>query len=153
MADNFPSRGHRTDDRIYEEVVATIQNLNIVRETRPPIKATVTNGVVTLEGVVISQVMRRAVLWAASIVSGVQEVVDHLYDDSGLRVAVARGLATDPLLSERKIFVTAYQGVITLSGEVESEDERQSAVATTAQVEGVRSVTPNLTITTGAVTR
>lgn len=137
---------HHSDDNLYEEIVAAIERLPFVRESRPQINITVEDGVVMVEGNVISEIIRQGLLWAASTASGVKEVVDKLHTDTELRVAVARALTADPALTKHRIFVTTYQGIVTLAGKVSSKEERKNAVKMTSGVEGVRSVAATLIV-------
>jgi osmotically-inducible protein OsmY len=146
MEEQVSSGTYYSDIDIHEEVVTAIDKLAFVRESRPQVKLSVEDGVVTAEGVVISEVIRQGVLWAAATVPGVKDVVDRLQTDSGLQMAVARALADNPALAERRIFVTAYQGVITLAGQVASEEERKAASGAASEIDGVRSVAANLTV-------
>jgi osmotically-inducible protein OsmY len=147
MAQDRSSGRHVSDEDITKQVVAAIDKLAFVRESQPQIEVFVADGIVTVKGIAISEVIRKAVLWAASTAPGVKEVVDSLHTDTELRFAVGRALTTDPALAERRIFVSAYQGVITLAGQVASDEERQAAEKAAAQTEGVRSVTTNLMVT------
>jgi osmotically-inducible protein OsmY len=147
MAQDRSSGRRVSDEDIYKQVVTAINKLTFVRESQPQVEVLVADGVVAVKGIVISEVIRKAVLWAASTAPGVKEVIDALHTDTELRVMVGRALTADPALTERRIFVTAYQGVITLAGQVASDEERQAAAKAAAQIEGVRSVTTNLMVT------
>ncbi len=146
MADHLASERPISDGDIHEQAVAAINKLTFVRESDPQVDVIVVDGIATVKGIVISEVIRQAVLWAASTAPGVKEVLDELHTDTELRVAVGRALTADPALASGRISVTAYQGVITLVGQVESDEGRKAAAKAASQIEGVRSVTTNLTV-------
>ena len=125
-----------------EAVTEAIGSLHMVRESRPPIKVTLEKGIVTLEGVVLSHIMHRAVLVKTATARGVQKVVDRLYEDPLLEVAVANALAVEPMLKQHQpsISVTSYLGVVTLSGATLGEAERAKAKEVAAHVPGVSDV-------------
>lgn len=135
-----------TDLDIYEAVVEAIESFNPIRETRVPVEVTVKDGIVTLEGVVFTDTMRRMILYAASTTAGVRKVVDRLYDDKGLELAVAQALMADPTLRmvSSPIRVSSYAGTVTLYGKVSSKQERLAAIAVASRVAGVRAVIDRL---------
>jgi hypothetical protein len=66
--------------------------------------------------------------------------------DSDLASDVRNKVLADPNVSSRQIEVHSENGVVTLSGAVESEMERLAAGNSAAQVQGVRTVVNNLTV-------
>lgn len=145
-----PAADPETDLYIYEAVRNALDGLTQVRETRAPLEITVENAVVTIDGAVFTEPMRRAVLFTASTVPGVRKVVDRLYDDEDLRIAVAQALAAAPELREARepIGVASYQGAITLYGKVNTQEERRAATKLASGVRGVRRVLDNLVVST-----
>jgi osmotically-inducible protein OsmY len=139
-----------TDLYIYEAVRDALDGLTQVRETKAPLEITVENAVVTIGGAVFTEPMRRAVLFTASTVTGVRKVVDRLYDDEDLRIAVAQALAAAPELHEvcEPIGVASYQGAITLYGKVGTQEQRRAATRLASGVTGVRHVRDNLAVST-----
>jgi osmotically-inducible protein OsmY len=134
-------------DRFLQERVAqAIQELVMVRETSAPITVLAQDGVVTLKGNVLSEIMRRAVQYKAATTFGVTKVIDELYDDPTIEVAVAAALAAHEALAARTIITTCYRGEVTLTGEVGSRDEWAAAIETATQVEGVRTVVDRLQV-------
>lgn len=131
-----------SDVDIYEAVVDAVEGVDMVRESRAPITVTVENGVVTLTGVVISSTMKRAVLYFASTVPGVAKVVEHIYEDPALRIAVAAALAADPLTGPHQtdILITSYLGMVSLSGPELAPDVQARAREIAASIPGVREV-------------
>jgi len=146
MAEQVSSGEHHLDNDSREQVMAAINRLVFVRESHPQIDVAVVDGVVTVTGVVISEIIRKAVLWAASTTPDVKKVVDELHTDTELRTAVARALGADPTLAGRRIFVTTYQGVVTLVGQVASREERKAAAKAASEIRGVRSVVADLSV-------
>ncbi len=66
--------------------------------------------------------------------------------DAQVAAEVQRNLQRDDRIASRGVEVKADHGVVTLSGDVASDDERKSAAATAARVEGVRTVVNNLVV-------
>jgi osmotically-inducible protein OsmY len=130
------------DVNIYQAVVDAVEGLNVVRESRAPITVTIERGVVTLNGIVLSETMRRAVRYRAATSPGVVKVIDQLYEDPRLRLAVASALAGDPTTGpyQTTITNTCYLGMITLSGPALPEDAQSRARDIAASVPGVREV-------------
>lgn len=126
------------DLEIYENVVAAIEDDTVVRESRVPIEVHVENGVVTLSGLVLSEVMRQRVLYAAATTPGVKKVIDHLYSDRQIEQDIARVLANDPLLRGTRVEINSYQGTVTLYGVLESAEQKEAALKLAGGVPGVR---------------
>jgi osmotically-inducible protein OsmY len=133
---------------LQERVTQAIHDLLMVRETRAPITTLAQDGVVTLQGNVLSEIMRRAVQYKAATTPGVTKVIDELYDDPSIELAVAAALS-DGTLAGRAIITTCYRGEVTLTGKVEGENERAAAIEIAAQVKGVRAVVDHLQVSGG----
>jgi osmotically-inducible protein OsmY len=67
-------------------------------------------------------------------------------DDATLAANVKAKLAADPTLSTDPIDVQAKDGAVTLTGTVKSEADKAKAATIAQGVEGVKSVTNNLTV-------
>jgi len=67
-------------------------------------------------------------------------------DDSGISTRVRTVLLNDPQVAAGNINVTASNGVVTLSGRVRSEAERDRAVALARQTSGVSDVRSELAV-------
>lgn len=67
-------------------------------------------------------------------------------DDAALTATVKTKLAADPATPATSINVDTKQGVVTLSGTVESDAAKTKAESIAKGVEGVKSVTNNLTV-------
>ena len=68
-------------------------------------------------------------------------------DDSSVSTRVRTMLLNDPQVNGGTINVTATNGVVTLSGRVRSEAERERAVALARQTSGVTDVRSELSVT------
>jgi osmotically-inducible protein OsmY len=67
-------------------------------------------------------------------------------DDAALTAAVRAKLGADPQLAAQVINVETKEGVVTLGGTVTAQGDRTSAESLARGVEGVKSVTNNLTV-------
>ena len=67
-------------------------------------------------------------------------------DDSGISTRVRTVLLNDPQVAAGGINVTANNGIVTLSGRVRSEAERDRAVALARQTSGVSDVRSELAV-------
>jgi osmotically-inducible protein OsmY len=68
------------------------------------------------------------------------------YDDGALSERVRTSFARDPLLRPDTILVSSSSGVVLISGNVGSLDERQRATALANMVPGVQSVENDLVV-------
>lgn len=66
--------------------------------------------------------------------------------DRHLQAAVLAELEWDPRVDAAHIGVAAHDGIVTLSGHVESGSERHAAEATTGRVRGCKGVADELTV-------
>ncbi|WP_244815581.1 BON domain-containing protein [Caballeronia sp. Lep1P3] len=64
--------------------------------------------------------------------------------DASVTARVKTALLADPGLKSLAVSVSTYRGVVVLSGNVNSEDQIQKAVAVTRSVSGVQSVNNDL---------
>lgn len=79
---------------------------------------------------------------AATTAKGTQPSVQVAanIDDATLSLKAKAALQGDPSLSSLPLQVTVKQGVVTLSGEVASEEDRQHAIEVLSTVDGVKSI-------------
>jgi hyperosmotically inducible periplasmic protein len=126
------------------------------------IHVTTTNGVVTLEGTVGSAAAKASAEDAAMSVDGVKSVDNNLVTPSNNeQVAEASRIASDTWITTKvksllladsvskgfEVNVDTKDGVVALSGSLESENDIQHVRDIAAEVEGVKSVdTSNLTV-------
>lgn len=140
--------GEAMDDGwIHTQVQSELRGL----ET-PDIDIEVRDGVVLLSGFVDSEATRDAAIANASGIQGVTEVCNHLYvadarlmtettvDDARLEGQVRSSLAQDQRTSAFDINVEVNQGVVLLSGFIDSEQEQEAALELTRNISGVNRV-------------
>ena len=108
-------------------------------------------GVVQLSGFVESDAERKAAVADAKKVTGVKEVRDNLQvrsqrstgeavDDTVISTKVKSALFANPVTKARQINVATADGVVQLSGFVDSSSEKSTATEVARSVAGVRSV-------------
>lgn len=68
-------------------------------------------------------------------------------NEGNLQAAVSSALSHDALLKNQPVTATTANGVVTLSGTVETEQQRQEAETTAANVPGVGGIQNNITVT------
>jgi hyperosmotically inducible protein len=82
---------------------------------------------------------------AAAVLVGCAATPDHestgvYFDDATVTSKVKADLIEDPLTKARDISVTTDQGIVQLSGVVDSQEQRDEAVRVAKSIPGVRSV-------------
>ena len=136
-----------TDLDIEAEVTNAILRLDALRPAPAEVKVSVTDGQVTLTGIVPSRMIAAEVERVARSVPGVAGVSNHLLDDGSLTLLVARALAIDP--RTRSIppgyRVMCIFGRVTLVGKFADEQIRDAATEVAQGVSGVRSAKVVLT--------
>lgn len=114
----------------------------------------VQDGIVTWSGAVADMVLKRLVHVMAWWVPGVRDVVDSLEvpDDGGEGLAAAVRLVhhRDPFLSADHLDVTVEEGVVVLSGQVATPEERRLAEDDAWAVWDVVEVVNRLDVAAGA---
>lgn len=113
---------------------------------REEFRVHVQNGVVTLDGEVESLAEKRIAVRAAKRVRGVTEVTDDIAialeltrPDEEIRADVIQSLRWNPLVDDGLVRVEVDEGVVTLSGIVESAAARRKAIEA-AEVAGAMSI-------------
>jgi hyperosmotically inducible periplasmic protein len=123
------------------------------------------NKIVTLSGSVNSAVAKTRAVELARATDGVTNVVDNLrvtpdvagdpltspveramFSDSALTSAVKAKLLADTTVSGLKIDVDTENQIVSLTGEVRTEAEKEQALKLARETEGVKSVNDRLTI-------
>ena len=113
------------------------------------------DGVVTLRGEVPDETARDEAVEVASRTRGVKTVRDELHvrdakkerdGDVATTLRVNNRLLNDPDVKSRNVDVDTYDGVVTLSGIVESDAARREAGLLATQTEGVRAVDNQLRV-------
>lgn len=118
-------------------------------------------GVVYLRGKVDTQTAKTSAERIARSTDGVQNVVNELKVDAttkgdatdgdvGIKTRVGRALAGDDDVRRVNIDVDVIDGVVTLSGVVHNEAEREQAASIAGQTEGVLGVKNELTVESGS---
>ena len=113
----------------------------------------VQHGAVTLHGLVPSYYQKRLTVQTARDV-GVTGVTDRLAvrtaprDDADLQADVAWQLHTDALLAPGSLHIRCHNGIVTLTGEVNSAFEKRHATEVAARVPGIRDLVNNITVST-----
>ena len=114
---------------------------------RPTIDTAVTDGHVVVKGEVDHLSVKRLAIKAISIIPEVRDVDDQLrlatpapHSDPELRRHVMDGLIEDPNVTESMIRVDARDGLVTLTGLVESLEEKRLAGLIAWWVPGVADV-------------
>ena len=83
---------------------------------------------------------------AGSAIKDAAQDTGQAISDSALTMKVKTALMADSKLKSLQISVDTTEGVVTLSGEVGSEDEVRAAAQVASGVEGVKGITNNLTV-------
>ncbi len=130
-----------SDLDIEAEVTNAILAMDALRATPAEVNVSLTNGQVTLTGIVPSRMIAAEVERAARSVPGVAVISNQLLDDGSLTLLVARALATDP--RTRSIppgyRVICIFGHVTLVGKLADEQMRKAVIEVCQSVSGVRS--------------
>lgn len=127
---------YRPDDELAADVEEALWDDEILRRVDLPLlRATVQDGIVTLEGNVVTSVHRQRAEEIVRKVPGVLGVRNQLIGDDDLEVAVAQALGRDERTRRHLIRVKAVQGVVYLSGDVVPAAEEIAA-----RIPGVRGV-------------
>jgi hyperosmotically inducible protein len=155
----------QTDAGITTKVKAKLAVDDVVKAHE--IDVTTENGVVTLTANIDSDDAKQRALSLARETKGVVEVRDMIsvrsetgsgdapdldragetvVDDAGITLNVKSRLLSDDLVKGLGIDVDTRAGVVYLTGNVSSEQERDQAVKLARETEGVQDVQANLTI-------
>ena len=81
-----------------------------------------------------------ATILAAPLVAGCGKTVGETIDDTTITTRVKTAMLNDPAVGGLRIDVDTYKGVVTLSGRVKSQAERDQAMALARKVDGVTDV-------------
>ncbi|MGC7872312.1 BON domain-containing protein [Desulfosporosinus sp. SYSU MS00001] len=132
------------DKDIEEGIVERFKNSNFEDITH--LGCRVSRGIVTLLGHVETQSTERLAKRLASQVRGVKEIrseiqfLEKAVDDATLVNRVENALVASPWVNAHEIQTGARNGLITLSGLVDTQEEMEWAVETAYQVPGVKAV-------------
>lgn len=132
---------YRPDSVIAAEVDRALWNDGVLRESDyHEIDIVVSNGVVSLNGYVMTLTIKARVERAARTVHDVLDVENHLIADDQVVIAVAQALDHDARTREQTVYVNARNGIVSLSGEVSSAAVRAAVEECAASVPVVRGV-------------
>ncbi|HXX69815.1 MAG TPA: BON domain-containing protein [Polyangiaceae bacterium] len=112
----------------------------------------VVNGVVTLQGTVSNRLAAQRAVEIAPVVRGVRAIVDRISvapvprPDYELDFAVAARLAKDDAVSSQRIGARTHDGVVRLTGDVDSDAARRIALADVLAIPGVGDVVDTLSV-------
>jgi osmotically-inducible protein OsmY len=87
------------------------------------------------------------VLAVATVACG--RTVGETIDDTTITTRVKTAMLNDPAVGGLRIDVDTFKGVVTLSGRVKSQPERDQAIALARQVDGVAEVKDALQVIPG----
>lgn len=114
------------------------------------------SGVVTLTGLVESEKEINRAIEIAKSVPGVMRVVNNLrvgkrsigryLDDKEITARIKAKFIADPELKALSIDVDTLDGVVTLTGVVERESQKERAVSLAKSVEGVKQIIVNIQV-------
>ena len=111
------------------------------------------DGIVTLTGTVHSMLASERAVQIAEVIRGVRAVVNRLevvpvrkLNDTDLQASVEEALLLDPATEEYDVGVRALEGVVTLTGTVNSYQEKDLCETVVKNVSGVRGLIDNLDI-------
>ncbi len=110
------------------------------------------NGIVTMSGTVSNLLARDRAVRLAETIKGVRAVVDKIVvtplerPDQQIKTDVVNALLMDPAADSYELETEVNDGIVTLSGEVQSWQEMQLAKNVTKSVKGVKDVMSEITI-------
>jgi osmotically-inducible protein OsmY len=81
-----------------------------------------------------------ATILAAPLVAGCGKTIGETIDDTTITTRVKTAMLNDPAVGGLSIDVDTYKGVVTLSGRVKSQTERDQALSLARRVDGVTEV-------------
>jgi osmotically-inducible protein OsmY len=134
--------GNAVDKRLIDDPAVPADNLEVAS----------TRGIVTLSGTVDNILARDRAKSLAETVKGVKAVVNRieiapsLRSDKMIKEDVEQALHTDPATEQWEIDVLVDDGVVTLSGAVDSMMEKELSGRIAKGVAGVKKLNNNLTI-------
>jgi len=144
----FASAATTVRDLPDPDVRAAIEG-EFLTDSRVPFNAVdveVSQGIVTLSGDVDTILARKRAVDLARTIKGVRAVIDKLNvtpvprSDGALRQDVERAMLMDPAADSYEVHVEAANGVVTLSGTVDSWQEKQIVQRVAEGVKGVKEV-------------
>ena len=144
----------KSDSQIQQDVLRELKWDHRVKETE--IGVEVDSGIVTLTGDVSSYAKKMAAVEAAHRVSGVLDVANEIevvvpgsltITDTDIATAVRNELKWNVFIPDGHIHSTVSRGWVTLEGAVEMLGQRAEVERAVRDIEGVRGVTNDITVT------
>ena len=90
-----------------------------------------------------------ALVLATPLVTGCGKTIGETIDDTTITTRVKTAMLNDPAVGGLRIDVDTFKGVVTLSGRVKSESEKEQAMTLARRVSGVTQVKDALQIIPG----
>jgi len=133
--------GHRNPDTIRNQVEELLFSYPPLRESHCPVSVSVRDGLVELNGIVRTSIMRDMAEVLAWSVPGVKEVVNNLLVDVEIEKAVAQRLAADERTRPwcTSLRVRVIRGKALLFGDV-PEEAREAVLQVVKEIPGVLGV-------------
>lgn len=113
------------------------------------VKVSNKKGVITLSGSAPSQAQAAQIADAVSKVDGVKSVVNHIDTPDSIAGQVKAALRKEPSLHGFNIKTREKDGVVTIAGSVENQDQAAKAEDVAKGVTGVTSVVNHVTVMMG----
>jgi osmotically-inducible protein OsmY len=137
-----------------EQITNAIETAFLTEEGVPfsPIDVEVNEGIVTLTGTVTNMLATERATAAAEITKGVRAVVNRIdvrpppVEDYQLETDVATAIAEDPATDAYEVQVSTANGTVSLSGRVDSWQEKELAAKVAKGVRGVGALENNIEI-------
>ncbi len=110
------------------------------------------DGVVTMQGRTSSRLAKDRAVAIAQVVRGVRAIIDRVsvtpnpHPDAELEFAVAGALASDMLTANQRLGVHAHNGVLRLSGDVDSDAARRIVESDVLAIPGVLDLVDDLAV-------
>jgi osmotically-inducible protein OsmY len=142
----------KSDSQIQKDVLGELTWDSRIEETEVGVE--VDDGTVTLTGTVSSWAKKMAAQEAAHRVVGVLDVANDIEvkwpgsprNDTDLAQAVRHALQWDVFVPDQKITSTVAKGVVTLTGEVEYGSQREAAIQSIKNLQGVIAVSNQIQV-------
>jgi len=117
------------------------------------IEVSVNEGVATLKGTAESLWAQERAGELAQVIRGVRGVIDRIsvgpvgkIPDSTIREQITHQFREDPIVDLKDLHILVKRGVVTLKGQMQSWQEKQSALSVAKMVRGVQAVRDALTV-------
>jgi len=106
----------------------------------------------TARRILIVFVLLAGFVLGGALAPGHARTVGQIIDDATIATEITAKLAADQLSSLAKIGVKAHDGIVTLSGKVDSQERKAKAAQIASSVDGVKGLVNNIEVTGAAAT-